>query len=128
MSIIRFPIRFEGSLGERILYALFDSGASYSGIHPDLASELGHVEKLPRPMTFATASAGHFLEVTETIRCEFYLDELRLSDEFLIIPDLSEEVIIGVNTLQKWKIKLDFEVERPIIEARIAKMILNPRL
>ena len=53
---------------------------------------------------------------------------LRLSDEFLVIPDLSEEVIIGVNTLQKWRIKLDFELERPVIEERIAKLIMAPRL
>lgn len=128
MSIIRLPIRFEGSLGERNLYALFDTGASYSGIRRDLAEEIAHVERLPKPMTFITASAGHYLEVTQLIRSEFYLDELRLSDEFLVIPDLSEEVIIGVNTLQKWRIKLDFDLEKPVIEERIAKMIMAPRL
>lgn len=128
MSIIRLPIRFEGSLGERNLYALFDTGASYSGIRPDLAEEIAHIEVLPKPMHFITARAGNFLTVTQRICSEFYLEELRLSDEFLVIPDLSEEVIIGVNTLQKWRIKLGFELERPVIEERIAKLIMAPRL
>ena len=34
MGIIRIPMRFEGSKGEKILYTLFDSGATFSCIFP----------------------------------------------------------------------------------------------
>jgi hypothetical protein len=47
-----------------------------------------------------------------------------LSDEFLIIPGLSEEVIIGVATLQKWRMKLDFEHGRVIINPRLGRLQL----
>ncbi|MEI9910841.1 MAG: hypothetical protein WDO71_14910 [Bacteroidota bacterium] len=35
--IIRLPIRFEGSVGEKTLYGLFDTGATFSCIHPDMS-------------------------------------------------------------------------------------------
>jgi hypothetical protein len=31
---------------------------------------------------------------------DFYIDGIRLSDEFLITPELSEELIIGAATMQ----------------------------
>jgi hypothetical protein len=33
MSIIKLPIRYEGSQGEKVLYTLFDSGATFSCIN-----------------------------------------------------------------------------------------------
>lgn len=48
-----------------------------------------------------------------------------MSDEFMVVPNLSEDAIIGVTTLQKWRIKLDFEHETVIIDPTIAKAILK---
>ncbi|HEY0548725.1 MAG TPA: hypothetical protein VGF13_03930, partial [Verrucomicrobiae bacterium] len=59
------------------------------------------------------------------VRLEFYLNDLRLTDEFLVVPNLSEEVIIGATTMQKWKIKLDFEHEQIITDPRAARLILK---
>jgi hypothetical protein len=59
------------------------------------------------------------------MRADFYYDDIRLSDEFMIVPGLSEEVIIGVNTLQKWRIKLDFENDTVVIDPKVAKLILK---
>jgi len=35
MSIARIPLHFDGWLGEKIGYSLFDSGASFSCVHRD---------------------------------------------------------------------------------------------
>jgi hypothetical protein len=43
----------------------------------------------------------------------------------MIVPDLSEECIIGVNTMQKWRIKLDFEHDSVIIDPKVAKIMLK---
>jgi hypothetical protein len=43
----------------------------------------------------------------------------------MVIPSLSEEVIIGVNTLQKWRIKLDFEHDAVIVDPKVGKAILK---
>ena len=43
---------------------------------------------------------------------------------FMLIPDLSEETIIGATTLQKWRLKLDFEHDEVIIDPRVTKLRL----
>lgn len=118
-------MRFEGSKGERMVYALFDSGATFSCLNDEYAEEIGHPEKLRTPLEVATASEGHFLKVNEAMRADFYLNDVRLSDEFMVVPGLSEQAIIGVNTLQKWRIKLDFEHDTVIVDPKVAKAILK---
>ena len=49
------------------------------------------------------------MEVTHSIKTDFYIEDVQLSDEFLVIPGLSEDAIIGAATLQKWRIKLNFD-------------------
>lgn len=124
MAVIEKEIRIAGSKGERKVMAVFDSGASYSCIQPELASELELVLKLPEPMDFTTAKEGERLSATETTRLDFYIDSYRFSDEFMLVPGLSEPVLIGAATLQKWRLKLDFEKEEVIIDPRVTKLRL----
>lgn len=125
MSIIKLPLRFEGSLGEKQLYTLFDSGATFSCISAEAVEDLEEKLKLRRPLEVATASAGQYLKIEYSTRLDFYYDDIRLSDEFMIIPNLSEDVILGVNTFQKWRIKLDFEFDKVYIDPKVAKAILK---
>lgn len=125
MSILKIPLLFEGSLGEKTGYALFDSGASFSCISPDFLESLEVPVKMHRPLEIATAALGTYLKITERVVLDFYYNDIRLSDEFMVIPNISEEVIIGVNTLQKWRIKLDFEHDTVIIDPKVAKAILK---
>ena len=125
MSIIKVPIRFEGSKGEKIIYTLFDSGASFSCISPENAAEIGIVEKMRHPLEVSTASRGHYVKIENTLRSDFYYNDIRLSDEFMVVPDLSEEAIIGVNRMQKWRIKLDFEHDALLIDPKVAKLMLK---
>ena len=124
MSIIKIPVIYTGSKGEKTLYTLFDSGAHLSCIDPKFIEELeipvplGHIRRL------STASIGHCIEVKEALRLDFFFDDILLSDEFLVVPGLSEEVIIGVATMQKWRMKLDFEHDRVIVDPRLARMRL----
>jgi predicted aspartyl protease len=122
--IIRLPLRFEGSKGEKYLYALFDSGATYSCINDSLVKDIEILTPLHTPMMLATASAEIFMQITNRSTIDFYHDDIRLSDEFLVVPGLSEEVIIGANTMQKWRLKLDFENDNVIVDPRVAKLIL----
>jgi len=124
MSIIKEPLLFAGSKGERSLYTLFDSGANLSCINPDYAEQLGNFESLGRVRKIATAAEGHYIEVSHRIALDFYLDDVLLSDEFLIVPGLSGEAIIGAATMQKWRIKLDFELDKAIVDPKVAKMQL----
>ncbi len=123
MTFIKTPMLFVGSRGERMLYALFDSGANLSCIHPDYA-DIATLESLGRVRRIATAAEGHFIEVKYRISLDFYMDDVLLSDEFLVIPGLSEEAIIGAATMQKWRIKLDFEHDKATVGPKVAKMQL----
>lgn len=124
MSILKHPLLYVGSEGERNLYTLFDSGANLSCINPDFVEELGGAQSLGKIRRIATASEGHFIEVKERITLDFYIDDVLLSDEFLVVPGLSEEAIIGAATMQKWRIKLNFDDDRVEVDPKVAKMQL----
>ncbi len=83
------------------------------------------IEKMRHPLEVATASRGHYGKIENTLRSDFYFNDIRLSDEFMVVPDLSEDAIIGGNTMQKWRIKLDFEHDTVIVDPRVAKLILK---
>ena len=122
MSIIERTIRLEGPLGERDVTTLFDSGASVSCIRPELAKELEQPIPLRIPLIISTADKKNSMPVNEKVSLEFYIDGYRFSTEFYLVPDLSEEVIIGSATMQQWRFKLDFENDEVIIDPRVTRM------
>ncbi len=124
MSVIKLPLLFAGSRGEKHLYTLFDSGANLSCINPDYVEGLELPVSLGRTRLISTASEGHFIEIKERIIVDFYLHDVLLSDEFLLVPGLSEEAIIGAATMQKWRIKLNFEHDTVEVDPKVAKMQL----
>jgi hypothetical protein len=124
MPIIEESIELRGSKGSRQVVALFDSGSTYSCIRPDIAREVEVVVPLPEPMEFGTAKDGETVSAREGVRLNFVLQDYRFSDEFMVIEGLSEEVIIGAKTLQGWRMKLDFEAEKVIIDPRVTKLRL----
>jgi hypothetical protein len=124
MAIIRKEIELVGSKSRRKEIALFDSGASYSCIDKELAEELGGIVSLLEPFELYTAEKGRKMEVKSRIPLTFYIDGYRFSDEFMVLENLSEKVIIGAATLQKWRLKLDFEKEDIIIDPKVTKLYL----
>jgi len=124
MTIIARNIRLAGSKGEQEVEGLFDSGATYSCIEKELAGRLGMLERIPLPLVLQTAKEGEKVEAREAVRLDFYLDGYRFSDEFMVIAGLSERLIIGATTMQKWRFKLDFEREEVIIDPRVTRLRL----
>jgi hypothetical protein len=124
MAVIMKKIKLKGSKGEVEKEAIFDSGATYSCIHPDWAQALGIVEPLPDLREFSTAEEGRKVIAKGAVRLDFYIDNYRFSDEFMVIEGLSNGIIIGAATLQKWRLKLDFERDEIIIDPRVTKLWL----
>jgi hypothetical protein len=122
--VITRTLNFRGSKGREDLETLFDSGSTLSRIHPDVAGKLESPVALPDPFSVETATKGHFIKVEQRVTLDFYLNNLRMSDEFVIIPGLAEEAIIGAATMQKWRIKLDFEHDEVITDPRVSRIIL----
>jgi len=124
MAIIEKKIKLTGSKGAQEAIVLFDSGSSYSCIRSELAKLLGHSERLPAPKRFGTAERGRSVEARERISLDFRLNGCTLSDEFMVVPGLTEAAIIGATTLQNWRLKLDFEHDKVIVDPRVAKLRL----
>lgn len=124
MAVIKHPLLYVGTKSELNLYSLFDSGSNYSCIHPDYARELTDPQPIGRIRQIATASESHFIEITEVVRLDFYINDVLLSDEFLVVPGLSEEAIIGALTMQKWRIKLNFDKDCVEVDPKVAKLQL----
>ena len=122
MAIIEKTIELVGSKSREKVTGLFDSGSTYSCIEKRLAEKLGMLEPIPQPLEFETAKKGDKIEVKERVTLDFHLDGYRFSDEFFVLENLSEELIIGAITMQKWRFKLDFEHEEVIIDPRVTRL------
>jgi hypothetical protein len=122
MAVIEKKIKLKGSKGEKEVLALFDSGATYSCIHPELAEQLEVLTPLPRGIEFETAEKGQKIKATAHVILFFYMNGDRFSDEFMVMDGLSEQVIMGAKTLQSWRMKLDFEHDEVIYDPRVTKL------
>ncbi len=122
MGIIYKQIRLVGSRGEHATNGLFDTGASYSFIRRDIAERLATLEPLPQPMSFEMAEQGAIVTARERVVLDFWIDGYRFSDEFLVLDNLTDELIIGAATMQKWRLKLDMEREDIIIDPSVTRL------
>ncbi len=122
MAVMVKKIPLEGSRGREEVSVLFDSGATFSCIQPQLAERLELTVPLPRPMECATAEGSIRVTAHHRVTLNFYLNGYQFSDEFMVIPNLSEPAIIGAATLQKWRIKLDFEREEVLFNPEVTKL------
>jgi hypothetical protein len=127
MGLIYKDVLLRGDKGERGFKALMDNGSSESFIRKDLAEKVGTILKLDAPREFEMGKGTlSVLEATGILSVQ--VEGFNLFWHFLVVPDLSEELIIGADFLQRWKIKLDPESERIIIDPKALKLklALNP--
>ncbi len=124
MSLIHRPVFLAGSRGKRKVTALFDSGASYSCISRSIAEYLEYLVPLSKPMEFETAEKDGIIVARYAIRVDFFFEDTprRFTDELIVFDELSEPLIIGVKTMQAWKIRLDFEREEVLYDKRMHRL------
>ncbi|HLC16922.1 MAG TPA: retropepsin-like aspartic protease [Thermodesulfovibrionia bacterium] len=122
MSVIEKKLQFQGSKGDKKISALFDSGATYSCIRQKLAEELEILIPLTKTMKFSTADDKTTLTARYVTRLDFYISNDRFSDEFIVIEGLSDDIIIGAATLQKWRMKLDFEHDAILYDPKVTRL------
>ena len=103
---------------------LYDSGASSSFIRRDIADLLGDTSPTVSPLQFIIGD-GQMISADQTINLEIEMNGITVEYRFLVLDDLPEEIIIGADLMQKWKISLDLENETVDIDPRA--MYLNSR-
>lgn len=107
-TAVKQPLLFKGSKGEIHLYTLFDMNVKLSCINSAFLFDLGKPQPLSRPRVVNTAE-GYSIEIKNVIKLDFCLDDKMFSEEFLVVPNLTEEIIFGATTIQNLNIKLHLE-------------------
>lgn len=111
-----------GDRGEREVKALLDTGASECFLRRDIAQAIVTVSKSPRLLTFETATG--IAQTDEVVFAVLRLDGYELFWMFYAMAGLSEELIVGADFFQRWKIKLDPEGEAVIVDPNALKLKL----
>jgi len=124
ISLIHRPVLLSGSRGKREVTALFDSGASYSCIQRAAAEKIAELIPIPEPMEFETAEKNGFLVARHRVVLDFFFEDTprRFTDELIVFDELSELLVIGATTMQKWKIRLDFDREEVLYDKRMHRL------
>ena len=124
MSMISKTVILAGSKAKKEVHALFDSGASYSCINQKIAKTLAHLEPLSEPMEFETADEDTVVVATHRVTLDFFFTDTprRFTDELVVIEGLSEDLIIGATTMQKWQIRLDFDNEEVLYDKKMHRL------
>lgn len=124
MGILVKQVVLRGDKGQVELDGMFDTGATYSVIRKDIAEQIATVIPLDEPITLRTAERGRQLTVTHRVVLTIWLNGYRLSDEFLVLEELSRPVLIGAATMQKWRIRLDMANEEVIVDPTATELWL----
>ncbi|MEW6096000.1 MAG: 2-C-methyl-D-erythritol 4-phosphate cytidylyltransferase [bacterium] len=123
MGLIYKKITIGGDKGEMAVNALFDTGASESFIHENIANQIATTLKLHLPRRFELGK-GTMLVDTSTGVLDVIVNGANLFGAFLVAKELSEEAILGADFLQRWKISIDIEKEELLIDEKALKLKL----
>ena len=109
MGLIYKKVLVKGNKSKRTLRVLMDTGASSTVIRSDIARKLGTPAPLARKILAEFASGKG--EVKEMISLSLQIDGHEVVTPALLRDDLSEELLIGAEFFQRYKILLDPERE-----------------
>ena len=97
---------------------LYDTGASPSLVRRDIAQPLGDFAVSPISMEFMMANGQGTFTVDQVITLAIDVEGTPLVYTFYIADDLAEELVIGADMMQRFKITLDMEGESVSIDPR----------
>ena len=86
--------------------AVFDSGSHSTLIREDCLPKGTVMGRRKKRLVFKTAAKGGTLEIVGGVVLIITIGDRMIRDEALVSPDLSQEMIIGAGTMQKWDITL----------------------
>ena len=123
MGIILKTYTVTGNQGSARLQALFDTGSDVSLVRRNLAERLGTFTPTGRPLRMEMADGEGTFSVNEMIHLFVEIGDATVFFLFYVAENLGEEMIIGADMMQRWKIKLDPEQEDIMpIDPRVLRM------
>ena len=124
MGLIIKNTAITGDKGSINVQALFDTGAGASFLRKDIAEKIGTVIITPTVLDFSLADGKGSLQVNEAVYLDVEVADLTLFFTFMVTDELGEEMIIGADMMQRWKIRLDPEQEDISIDPRALRLRL----
>ena len=125
MGVIVKKLEIIGDKGRGSAQSLFDSGASDSVIRKDIAEKVASFLKLSEPVNFVLGDEKSTMTSEYFTGISFILKECTFpAQRVLIVEELDDELILGVDAFQRWKFKLDFEHEDVLFDKSILKVKL----
>ena len=84
--------------------AVIDTGSFYTIIREDKVPSSATIVTRKTPLMLRAASRGSKLSATGEVSIMLTIAGKQISDIALVSPDLSQEMIVGAGTMQKWDI------------------------
>ena len=109
MGLIYKNILVRGNKHERTLRVLMDTGASHTVVRSGIAQDLASAAPLPRTISVQFASGSG--EIKEMVSLSFQIDGQEIVSAALVLEGLTEELVIGAEFFQRYKVVLDPERE-----------------
>jgi hypothetical protein len=89
--------------------ALFDTGAHPTIIREDRLPAGAALVRRPAPLRMRTATQGGTLDVIGGTILVITVGDRQIQDEALVSPNLTQELLVGAGTMQKWDISIKKE-------------------
>ena len=118
MGIIVKDYIVTGNRSSGTVRTLYDTGSGSSFVRRDIAETLGDVMRTPRAMTFTMADGRETFTVDRDVTLYIDVDGTPLMHHFFVVDELAEELIIGADMMQRFKISLDLDNESVTIDPR----------
>ena len=118
MGLIIKEHEVTGSRDTDTVRVLYDTGAGSSFVRREIAEPLGDFATSPVPLTFMMADGQETFTVDQVITLAVDIEGSPLVYTFYVGEDLAEELIIGADMMQKFRITLDMEGESVSIDPR----------
>lgn len=117
MGEIRKKLRIIGPRRRRLVDCLFDTGATWSFVRPDLVAELGlSTAKVPGGVSIRLGKGS--TRVSRVAAVKIRLDGVSLPDHAYVMAGLPEPYVVGIEFLEAYGIRLDPRRRRLLLPPR----------
>lgn len=124
MGLISKQLEVIGDKQKIKVQALFDTGASASFIRKDLADQIATVVRMPSPWMFILGDGKGRVQAEHCLHVDIIIKGIRIFHQLIAVKDLGEEMIIGPDILQRWRIELNPEREDILIDKKVTELKL----
>jgi len=124
MGLIIKPVQVIGDKGRITVQALFDTGASASFIRREKVQNVATISKWPKPWVFVLGDGKNTIQAQDVVNVDITLKEVTVYHSLIVVDEIGEDMIVGADMLQRWKIKLDPEREDVWIDKKVTELKL----